>query len=74
MNVLLDTNVVGEFGKRGGDMTETEKAYLEVLESWGIADRVMQKGRQEGALEVIALLEKGCSLEDAKKKLQLETV
>jgi len=73
LKALAPENIKNIFGRMGGDMTETEKAYLEVLESWGVTDRVMQKGRQEGALEVIALLEKGCSLEEAKKKLQLET-
>jgi len=85
LKALAPENIKNIFGRMGGDMTETEKAYLEVLESWGVTDRVMQKGiqkgiqkgrqegRQEGALEVIALLEKGYSLEDAKKKLQLET-
>jgi hypothetical protein len=61
------------------NMTKTDKAYLEVMESLGYAERLrqegMQKGIQEGiqkgALEVIALLEKGYSLTDAKKKLKL---
>jgi len=70
--------------ERTEDM-ETQAVLMEIMETSGLSDYIMQKGRQEGwqegrqegrqegALEVIALLEKGCSLEDAKKKLQLET-
>jgi hypothetical protein len=53
------------------NMTKTDKVYLEVLESLGHAERLRQEGRQEGALKVIELLEKGYSLTDAKKKLKL---
>jgi predicted transposase YdaD len=62
----------------GGNMNN-EKAYMEVMESLGISDKLLQtgrregrrEGRQEGAREVITLLEKGYSLSEAKKKLQL---
>jgi hypothetical protein len=72
---LSPENIKNIFGNKGGNMTENEKAFMEVMESYGLSDRLrqegLQKGRQEGALEVITLLEKGYSLADAKKKLQL---
>jgi len=65
--------------RMGKNMTKTDKAYLEVMESLGHADRLrkeglqkgLQEGMQKGMQEVIALLEKGYSLEDTKKKLKL---
>ena len=59
----------------------TQEVFMEIMETSGLSDYIMQKGmqkgrqegRQEGALEVIALLEKGYSLAEAKKKLKLET-
>ena len=61
--------------RMGKNMTKTDKAYLEVMESLGHAERLrnegMQKGLQKGRQEVITLLEKGYSLADAKKKLKL---
>ncbi len=61
--------------RMGMTMTKTDKAYLEVMEELGYAESLrqegMQKGIQKGAMEVIAMLEKGYSLADAKKKLKL---
>jgi hypothetical protein len=57
----------------------TREFFMELMETSGLSDYIMQKGMQkgmqqgrlEGAQEVIDLLEKGYSLSDAKKKLQL---
>jgi len=61
--------------RMGQIMTKTDKAYLEVMEELGYAKSLRQEGRQEGLkegmLKVVALLEKGYSLEAAKKKLKL---
>jgi len=80
----LSPKIIKNISERMGlDMYASEKAYLEVMESLGLSDRLrqeglqkgrqegLQKGRQEGAREVIALLEKGYSLTDAKKELLL---
>jgi len=70
--------------ERMGKMTKHEKDRKQVLESFGLVDKKqleeghlkgrqegLQEGLQEGMRKVISLLEKGYSLEDAKKMLKL---
>jgi hypothetical protein len=59
-------------------MTETEKLLRRMENDGLMADRErkwkqagIQEGIQEGMQTVFALLEKGYSLDDAKRKLQL---
>jgi predicted transposase YdaD len=76
----------------------TREFFMELMETSGLSDYIMQKGMQqgrlegmqegrlegmqkgmqqgrlEGAQEVIALLEKGYSLSDAKEMLQLTEI
>ncbi|GBU22724.1 hypothetical protein R80B4_02636 [Fibrobacteres bacterium R8-0-B4] len=62
-----------------GTLDEQREEFLELVDElhekfkrmW--LQKEMQEGRKEGALAVITLLEKGYSLADAKKKLNLET-
>jgi hypothetical protein len=75
-DVIMSKNFKNIFERAGGmDMRKKYKSLFEVLDSTGISYKIMeegrQEGRQEGVQEVFALLESGCSLAEAKKKLQL---
>jgi flagellar biosynthesis/type III secretory pathway protein FliH len=71
--------------ERTEDMA-TREFFMELMETSGLSDYIMQKGMQqgrlegmqqgrlEGAQEVIDLLEKGYSLSDAKEMLQLTEI
>jgi hypothetical protein len=58
---------------KAGESMKNSKTVEKVLMEYGYCDKWRQEGklegRQEGALEIITLLEKGYSLSDAKKML-----
>ena len=85
LDVVL-SEYLSNIGEGGGNM-EPSKRLADLMESTGYSDIFMQKGQlkgrqegrqeglqeglQEGMRKVISLLEKGYSLEDAKKMLKL---
>ena len=75
LKALTPENLKNILERMGQYMTPNERVIKKFIKSWGLSDDIKNEGRQEGLQEgmrkVISLLEKGYSLEDAKKMLKL---